>query len=113
MLGAHFCNLLLVINHKQWHRQQDASEALDRFLKPPGSGQLVALLQTSDEVGEAQAHSREPLLCPTVLKEINVYITCQICINIHHENVIYKTRRLLLSHKELRENLKIFFSDAD
>ena len=72
MPGAHLSNLLLVINHEQWHRQQDGSEALDGFLKPPGSGQLVALLQTGDEVGEAHAYSREPLLCPTVLKEIDI-----------------------------------------
>ena len=69
---AHLSNLLLVINHEQWNRQQDGSEALDGVLKPPGSGQLVALLQTGDEVGEAQAHSREPLLCSTVLKEIDI-----------------------------------------
>ncbi len=66
--GAHLSNLLLVINHQQWYREQDGSKALDSFLKPPGRGQLVALLQAGDEVGETQAHSRQPLLCPTVLK---------------------------------------------
>lgn len=80
MLGAHLCNLLLVINHEQRHRQQDGSEALDGFLKTPGSCQLVALLQTGDEVGQAQAHSREPLLCTTVLQEINIWTTCKFVI---------------------------------
>lgn len=71
--AAHLCNFLLVVNYQQWYRQQDGSEALDSFLKPPGRGQLVTLLQASDEVGEAQAHSRQSLLCPTVLKNI-VYL---------------------------------------
>ena len=66
--GSHLCDLLLVINHQQRNGQQDGSEALHSLLKAPGGGQLVALLQAGDEVGEAQAHSREALLCPTVLK---------------------------------------------
>ncbi len=74
IFGAHLRNLLFVINHQQRHREQDASEALNSFLKAPGRGQLVALLQAGDEVGEAQAHSRQSLFCPTVLKNIN---TCK------------------------------------
>lgn len=73
--GAHLCDLLLVINHQQRHRQQDGSEALDSFLEAPGGGQLVALLQAGDEVGEAQANSGQALLRPTVLKTIrNLHI---------------------------------------
>ena len=77
--GAHFCNFLLVINHQQRHRQQDSSEALNSFLKSTSRGQLVALLQPGDEVGEAQAHSGQSLLCPAVLKSktlqyLHIYI---------------------------------------
>ena len=52
-LGAHLSNLLLVINHQQRYREQDGSEALNSFLKPPRCGQLVALLQAGDEIREA------------------------------------------------------------
>lgn len=68
MLVAYLCNLLFVINHQQGYRQKDDSEALNGVLKSPGCGQLVALLQAGDEIRETQAHSRQPLLCPTVLR---------------------------------------------
>lgn len=67
--AAHLGYFLLVVNYQQWYRKQDGSETLDSFLKPPGCGQLVTLLQAGDEVGEAQTHSRQPLLCPRVLKK--------------------------------------------
>lgn len=44
LLCAHLCNLLLVINNQQRHRQQDGSETLHSVLKTPRGGQLVALL---------------------------------------------------------------------
>lgn len=71
---AHLCNFLLVVNYQQWYRQQDGSETVHSFLKPPGRGQLVALLQAGDEIREAQAYSRQPLLCPAVLKILGVCI---------------------------------------
>lgn len=71
---SHLCNFLLVVNYQQWYRQQDGSETFHSFLKPPGRGQLVALLQAGDEVGEAQAYSRQPLLGPAVLKILGVGI---------------------------------------
>lgn len=67
--AAHLGYFLLVVNDQQWYRKQDGSETLDSFLKPPGCGHLVTLLQASDEVGEAQTHSRQTLLCPRVLKK--------------------------------------------
>lgn len=72
-LGAHLRDLLLVIDHQQRNRQQDDPEALDGFLKAPGRGQLVALLQAGDEVGEAQAHGGQSLLRAAVLRTISVY----------------------------------------
>ncbi|TNN32335.1 hypothetical protein EYF80_057506 [Liparis tanakae] len=45
--------------------QQDDPEALDGLLEAPGRRQLVAVLQAGDEVGEAQAHSGQALLCAT------------------------------------------------
>lgn len=68
MVVAYLCNLLFVINHQQGYRQKDDSEALNGILKSSGCGQLVALLQAGDEIRETQAHSRQPLLCPTVLR---------------------------------------------
>lgn len=68
MVVAYLCNLLFVINHQQGYRQKDDSEALNGVLKSSGCGQLVALLQAGDEIRETQAHSRQPLLCPTVLR---------------------------------------------
>lgn len=66
---GHLCYLLLVINHQQRHREKDGSEALHGLLKPPSSGQLVALLQASDEIRQTESHGGQPLLCPTVLQE--------------------------------------------
>lgn len=66
---AYLCNFLLVVNYQQRYRQQDGSEALNSFLKPPGRGKLVTLLQAGNEVREAQAHSRQALFCTTVLKK--------------------------------------------
>lgn len=68
MLVAYLCNLLFVINHQQRYRQKDDSEALNGVLKSSSCGQLVALLQAGDEIRETQAHSRQPLLCSTVLR---------------------------------------------
>lgn len=66
--SANLCNFLFVVNNKKWHRQQDGSEAFHCFLKPPGGGQLVTLLQAGDEVCETQAHSWESIFRPVFLK---------------------------------------------
>lgn len=65
--STYLCDLLLVVDHQQWHRQQDGAEAFNSLLEAAGSGELVALLQAGDEVRKTKTHGRQPLLGPTVL----------------------------------------------
>lgn len=77
---ANLCNFLFVVDYEKRHGQQDGSEAFDCFLKSPGGGQLVTLLQTGDEVREAQANSWESVLRLVFLKEDGLRLKCIIII---------------------------------
>lgn len=92
---AHLCNLLLVVHHQQRDGQQDDSEALHGFLEAPRRRQLVAVLQAGDEVGEAQAHSGQALLCATVLKKYNKITILAYCDSYEEENLVSCTFQFL------------------
>ncbi len=75
-MKTHLCNLLFVVDHKQWYGEENGSETINSFFKAPSCGQLIALLQAWNQIRETQAHRWETPFSPAVLP-VSLGVTVQ------------------------------------